>query len=144
MQTRHFRLAKSIALRSDHRVKIGAVLVNKGQVLNVGHNRVGKTHPKYPWYLHAEMDSCLGIHRADLTGSTVYLFRANRLGTVLNCRPCGTCQTLLKELGIRAVYYTTGNVVYKFPLPIVPMFTEGQYVREPEILMEPHYMEIKL
>lgn len=123
MQTKYFRLAKQIALRSDHRVKIGAVLVNKGQVLNVGHNRVGHTHPKYPWYLHAEMDVCLGIHRHDLTGATIYLFRSNRVGNVLNCRPCSTCQSLLVELGIRRAVYTTGSEL-----------VDG----------EPHYLEMRL
>ena len=109
MQTKYFRLAERIAIQSTHRVKIGAVLVKKGQVLSVGYNKVGKTHPKYRWCLHAELDVCLGIHRHDLTGASVYLFRHNRLGVVQLCRPCGTCQSVLKDLGVKSVCYTAGG-----------------------------------
>jgi deoxycytidylate deaminase len=127
-----------MACKSDHRVKIGAVLVNKGQVLNVGYNKVGKTHPKYDWFLHAELDACLGIHRHDLTGATVYLFRLNRLGVVFNCRPCGTCQAVLKELGVRCVCYTTGNLTLtiKGDPALLDMNDNWE--------TEPHYLEMRL
>ena len=134
MQTRFFRLAEQVAHKSTHRVKIGAVLVRKGQVLNVGYNQVGKTHPKYDWFLHAELDVCLGMHRHDLSGATVYLFRRNRLGVVLNCQPCGTCQTVLKELGIRTVYFTSGNRAIEIPTTRI-----GNLSSPPIILNEPHY-----
>ena len=140
MQTKFFRLAEQAAWKSDHRVKIGAVLVQKGQVLNVGHNHVGKTNPRYDWYVHAELDACLGIHRHDLTGATVYLFRLNRLGTVLNCRPCGTCQTVLKELGVRAVCYTTGNTLYHH----IPTPTIRRVIVNEVLISEQHYLKMKL
>jgi len=132
MQPKFFRLAEKIAYKSDHRVKIGAVLVNKGQVLNVGYNKVGKTHPRYDWFLHAELDACLGIHRHDLSGASLYLFRINRLGTIFNCRPCETCQSVLKELGVKSVCYTTGNTIYH---------PEGDFW---DNKFEPHYLEMRL
>jgi len=109
MQTKYFRLAEKMAWKSDHRIKIGSVLVSKGQVLNVGHNKVGKTHPKYKWFLHAELDCCLGIGDRDLSSATIYLFRVNSLGQVGNCNPCPTCVRVLRELGVRSVCYTTGS-----------------------------------
>lgn len=129
MQPKFFRLAEKMAYKSNHRIKIGAVLVNKGQVLNVGYNKIGKTHPRYTWFLHAELDACLGIHRHDFSSATLYLFRNNRFGTVLNCRPCGTCQVILKELGIKSVCYTTGNLLPNFINQLCP---------------EPHYLEMRL
>ena len=135
MQPKFFRLAEKIAYKSDHRVKIGAVLVNKGQVLNVGYNKVGKTHPRYDWFLHAELDACLGIHRHDLSGASLYLFRINRLGTVFNCRPCETCQSVLKELGVKSVCYTTGNMMIK-NYETLDMNDNWE--------SEPHYLEMRL
>jgi len=108
MQNKYFRLASEVAPRSTHRIKIGAVLVRKGQVLNVGYNKVGKTHPSYPWYLHAELDACLGIYRHDLSGSSIYLSRVNSLGIHGLCKPCTVCQSVLKDLGVKSVCYTTG------------------------------------
>lgn len=115
MQVKFFRLAKEAAYKSTHRVKIGSVLVNKGQVINVGWNKIGKTHPLYPWYLHSEMDCVLGIHRSDLTTATIYLFRINGLNRVLNCKPCTTCVGLLKELGVKRVCFTTGYYMWDQP-----------------------------
>jgi len=109
VQPKYFRLAKQFAWKSSHRVKIGSVLVRKGQVLNAGYNKIGKTHPKYPYFLHAEMDACLGVGHRDLRGAVLYLFRINSLGVTGNCRPCSVCQSVLKELGIRDVFYTTGH-----------------------------------
>lgn len=109
MNIRFFRLARISARKSTHRIKIGSVLIHKGQVLNIGWNKIGHTHPKYPYYLHSEMDACLGLDRRNLSGAVLYLFRINSLGVVGHCKPCGTCQDLLKELGIKAVYYTTGR-----------------------------------
>ena len=106
-------MARQVAWKSTHRIKIGAVLVHKGQVLNVGHNKVGKSHPKYPWSLHAELDACLGIHRADLRGASLYLFRTNSLGLHGICKPCDVCQSVLKELGIKEVCYTVNGWGYR-------------------------------
>jgi deoxycytidylate deaminase len=106
MNERWFEVAKVIAQKIPTRVKIGGVLVYKGKLINVGSNRIGKTHTRCKRGIHCELDCLLGIKRRDLVGTELYLYRINSLGETLNCKPCVDCQELLREFGIKRVYYT--------------------------------------
>lgn len=105
------KLAKKLSFKSNSRVRIGSVLIKGKSVIGVGFNKIWKTHPlmssRNPHKkLHAELDSILGIDRHLLIGSTIYVYRQLRDGTLGLCRPCVDCQAILKEAGVYKGYYT--------------------------------------
>ena len=108
---RYFRTAKAVSLKSTDRVKIGAVLVSKHQIVSVGFNKMTKTHPKMSKLsehkrIHAELDALIGVDASATKGSTVYIYRETRRGGVALSKPCPHCQVLLKEAGVKTVYYS--------------------------------------
>jgi len=115
------QLAKRLSFKAKHRVRIGAVITNKKQIVGVGFNKMDKTHPLITGRnpkkkLHAEVDAIIGIDRRNLEGGTIYVYRENLNGEVAICRPCVDCQAILEEAGIKEVYYTDpkekGNIGY--------------------------------
>jgi len=113
MNIRFFEIAKLAAIKSEHRIKIGAVLVKNGKPVAIGFNKVGKTHPKAEWFIHAELDCVLETKHTNWKNTTLYVYRTNRLDQVLNCKPCHNCQEVLKLFGVKKVYYTTGASIEK-------------------------------
>lgn len=88
------------------RYKVGAILVKSGKAISHGANSY-KTHPKMGIKtLHAEIQALIGVQYKDLRGSTVFVARLNKSGQLGMARPCSTCHHILKEYGIRDVYYT--------------------------------------
>jgi len=109
MNNRFFQIAKLAALKSEHRIKIGAVLVKNGKPVAIGFNKIGKTHPKAKWFIHAELDCILETKYTNWKNTTLYVYRINRFGRLLNCKPCNNCQQVLRQFGVRKAYYTTGE-----------------------------------
>jgi len=106
---RFIDIALVASLKSTHRVKIGAVLLRHGKPISIGWNKVGKTHPRSKWFIHAELDCLLGLHQqVDYSGTTMVIARQNRQGCVLYCQPCEQCKVTLKEYGVQKVIYTVG------------------------------------
>jgi tRNA(Arg) A34 adenosine deaminase TadA len=105
MNNRFFQIAKLAALKSEHRIKIGAVLVKNGKPVAIGFNKIGKTHPKAKWFIHAELDVLMGI-AFNPENCDLYLYRINSLDMIGHCRPCIECQGQLRINGIRKAYYT--------------------------------------
>lgn len=99
-------LAKYMASRSTQKMKLGAVLVKKNDILGYGYNS-SKTHPlgsKDYKTLHAEIAAlyhCLK-RRVDVEGAVMYVFRKNSL----LAKPCKWCEKTLRKHGISKVYYT--------------------------------------
>jgi len=110
MKIKYFELAKKLSKKSDHHsYHLGAVIVKKNRILNVGFNR-NRTHPKSPHkykYLHAEIDAIIGLDFEKLKGSTIYVFRENKQGGLALARPCSSCMTAIKTSGIKNLCYTT-------------------------------------
>ena len=119
-EKKYFLLAKSVSDLSDYgRIKIGAVIVHKKEIISVGYNQ-RKSHPlqkhlnvyrfdeddNCKHFLHAELSAILNSRNADLSGASIYVYRANKEG-IQNCRPCEACMQAIKEKGIKTVYYTT-------------------------------------
>jgi len=107
------RLAKKISLQGEHcQHKVGAVIVKNGRPISTGFNSY-KTHPlmnkKNPLKTtHAEVSAIIRARkRENIAGATIYVFREHRNGTPALARPCEYCWAILKEHGIKDVYYTT-------------------------------------
>lgn len=117
----YFKAAKAVSEMSDfERVKIGAVAVYSHRIISSGTNS-NKTNPlqkKYNAYryskdmghtLHAEVECLLPlINRKDIDFSRVslYIHRTHKDGTLALARPCPACMALIRELGIKKIYYT--------------------------------------
>ena len=120
----YFRAAKAVSELSDYpRHKLGCVVVKGHRVVSSGHNHKHKCHPlqakldteKYevscPGKLHAEIMALLPLIRdkVDLKGTAIYIYRQHKNGTLAMARPCSSCQKVIKELGIKKVFYTIEN-----------------------------------
>ena len=115
---RYFDLAESMALKSDSRFRLGAVLVRKRRIISAGFNQMRKTHPimqshakDLGWTvgLHAEVHACLGVAPRLLEGSDVYVVRIKANGETAMAKPCSFCARFLSEVGIRAAHFTTSD-----------------------------------
>ena len=119
----YFRSAKMISLSSDYpRIHIGCVVVNKHNIVSTGCNSCTKTHKLQAelnrkrfnsdslGMMHAEVAALLPlINKTDLTNATLYIYRENCNGELAMCRPCKSCMSLIRELGIRKIFYTTDS-----------------------------------
>lgn len=121
----YFNVAKSVSELSDFpRIKIGCCAVYKHKVISTGYNTVRssplqKKYNKYRFYedlpgsnhgSHAEL-SCLKplIDRDDIDFNKVQLYIWRKLGNgkLGMAKPCESCMQLIKQLGIKHLYYTT-------------------------------------
>lgn len=120
---RFFGIARSVAITSTHhKVHIGCVLVKGRDVLSVGVNKE-KTHPKQMHYdkfrlfddpelckhnIHAELDAIIKAKHIP-KGTSIYVYRVKRDGSPGVCRPCVACINLIKDSGIKDIFYTTNE-----------------------------------
>lgn len=118
----YFKAARAISDISDFkRVKIGAVAVYGHRIISTGYNtsRTCPLQKKYNRYRftedtnhsgHAELQ-CLKplVGRKDIDFSKVqlYIWRNLSDGSLALARPCQSCMALIKDLGIKQIYYTT-------------------------------------
>ena len=97
-------------LRTSH----VSFLVKNGKIKHIGWNK-HRTHPKslnHPYhdgdvFLHAELDVCIKSEREDLSDFEIVVIRIDRNGKMCNSKPCRGCQSVLKQFGIKYVYYST-------------------------------------
>jgi len=115
---RYLLLAKRMAQQSNEdRTCHGAVLVKGGNILNSAHNKwsyssFGKRfrhRDRGISTLHAELAAVLNLDRSVTQGSDIYVVRVNRKGDFKMSKPCPMCETALKHVGVKRVYYTTNE-----------------------------------
>ena len=107
-----FRLAKNVSKHSEHKYKLGAVIVTNGHPLSVGFNKA-KSHPSAPRFgLHAEVVAIRNSGRKDLRGSSIFVYRKRGDGKVGMARPCEHCMKELISFGIKWVFYSTTEWPY--------------------------------
>ncbi|MBR4155383.1 MAG: hypothetical protein IKU01_01590 [Bacteroidales bacterium] len=121
-EKRFFNIAKEISYLGDYkRTRVGAVVVEKNHILSTGFN-AKKTRPlqhKYNIYRnlddyensvamqHAEIDALSPLIGKDIDWSkvSIYVYRELKDGQKACSRPCVACGRLIKDLGIKEVYY---------------------------------------
>lgn len=130
MNIRFFDFARRASYKSDYRngkrstPAIGAVAVYKGSIIGQASNS-NKTSPlqaKYNIYRfnrpdlpsknHAETALLQSIrfkygNNLDWSRVEIYLYRELKDGTIAMSRPCPSCFHMLRDYGIKKVYYTT-------------------------------------
>lgn len=106
------------AAKSEYKYKVGAVIVKGGRLLSVGHNVVGKTHPKhtgiYKESVHAEEAAILNRLKtknglASLQNAVLYVSRITSSGIPGMAKPCPNCERLIRAVGIKKVIFTTNT-----------------------------------
>lgn len=130
MKERYFKFARKASFNAtytgSHRFSpmIGAVAVYKGSIVATACN-TNKTSPlqaRYNVYRYTDTDTPCKAH-AETTliqklrwkfGDSIewnkvhiYLYREYKDGKLAPSRPCTSCLAMLKEIGIKKVYYTT-------------------------------------
>lgn len=108
-------IAVEEALRSEHAVKHGAVLVKNGKIINSARNqyctnsRIRMFNAQRIWSIHAEMNVLNGIPKSVTRGADLYVVRVTPYGphAFMNSRPCEICSSLCRKAGIKNVYYST-------------------------------------
>lgn len=117
----YFRAAEGVSLLSDHRCKMGCVVVKGHKIISSGHNSASRRHAfqakldrkffgcECAGYLHAETDALIPLINsgADLTGASIYVYRSMRDGSIGMARPCPRCMSVIKSCGIKQINYTT-------------------------------------
>ena len=118
----YFAAAKAVSKLSDYKhYQIGAVIVMNHRIISSASNSNSKTHPlqkKYNKYRftdegdhkqHAELAALVPLIRdgIDLSNAAIYVYRAHKNGTLAMSRPCPSCMQLIKDVGIKRVFYTT-------------------------------------
>ena len=122
-QKRFFNIAREVSFLSDFKkARVGAVVVEGNRIISTGHNsnKTSTTQYKYNYYrfgsnnyspskTHAEIAALAPlINRKDIdwAHSSIYIYRELRDGTMSCAKPCAACARLIKDLGIRNVYYS--------------------------------------
>ena len=108
------------------RARLGAVLVSHNKVVNASPN-LEKTHPMQAHLnklrgfdpmssgerniLHAEIATLLKSRDLDIewNKSMLFIARLKKNGDLGLARPCNACMGLIKQYGIKNIYYTTDN-----------------------------------
>lgn len=120
----YFKAAKAISELSDfRRVQLGCVAVYGHRVISSGYNTcksspLQKEYNKYRFdedtnhTLHSETKCLLPlINRNDVDFSKIslYVYREFKNGGLALARPCESCMKLIRDLGIRDIYYTNNG-----------------------------------
>ena len=117
----YFHAARSISTLSNHRCRLGCVVVNKHKIISSGHNSIDRTHAfqakldkgvfgcECAGVLHAETDALLPLIKSkiDLSGASIYVYRSMKDGTQGMARPCPRCMSVIKSCGIKYINYST-------------------------------------
>lgn len=109
--------ALEAALESDcPNYRLGAALMKRNKLISRGRNLFKKSHTKSRTIyngIHAEFDCLHGVDPEKARNCSLFVARVTNAGGISMARPCGDCQVLLKEYGIRVFYYTDydGNVI---------------------------------
>lgn len=98
-----------------------AFLVKRNKIVEFGFNKK-RTHPKtknYPYFyekephtnlsIHAEFDVVMKYGEKELDKHEMIILRFDGKGKLNNSRPCYGCRFLLKQFGIKSVYYSNSN-----------------------------------
>tara|TARA_Y100000590_G_C15156951_1_gene802079 strand:+ start:193 stop:633 length:441 start_codon:yes stop_codon:yes gene_type:complete len=115
---RYFDLARNVAFNSEYgKIRHGALLVKGGSVINTCCNKDKfcsfgtrfRDPDRGHATIHAELGCVLGMPRSVTTGADIYVCRINKQGQFRNSKPCAMCHEVLRHVGIKRVYYTTGD-----------------------------------
>lgn len=121
----YFKVAKAVSELSNFKQhRIGVIVVYKHKVISSGYNSyiTNPLQKKYNRFRfdtdmtlhskHAELDALLPlINRRGIEFNRVslYIYRQHKSGALAMAYPCDSCIQLIRDLGIRDIYYTNNG-----------------------------------
>ena len=107
------------AQRSPLEHKLGAVIVKDNKVVAAGFNQYTVNHYRHAWSVHAEVAAIMqlrGKPPSYLRECEMYVVRIGRRHSCPThplrlSKPCANCEALIRERGIRRVYYSVNEDV---------------------------------
>ena len=128
-QKRFFNIAREVSLLSDFkRARVGAVIVEKNRIISTGHNssKTSTIQDRYNKYreiddsniciprVHAEIAAITPLlkQNIDWAHTSIYVYRELKNGHISCARPCKACAQLIRELGIKKIFYTDWDGSY--------------------------------
>ena len=103
MKTKALALAKDLSARSTIKIKVGAVVYNKREIISWGWNNPGLGYGE-----HAEFMSIRRINSRSIKHPDLPIFIAvysARKGKAITSRPCRECEKVIRSVGIRGANY---------------------------------------
>lgn len=95
--------------KSSYKKRMGAIVVSRGQIVGKGFNKVHSTgHPRFDGK-HAELEALNNTTAKHRKNSTVFVCRLTQDGRMAMAKPCRSCHTVMKKMGIKYVWYSTEN-----------------------------------
>ena len=108
------KLAKN-KLAQEFRCNHLAVIFKGNAIFSIGRNSQ-KTHPKvfdydYPDFckVHAELSACIKFGQEDCRRYSLAVLRIDRNGKFNQSKPCAGCQSVIRQLGFKRVFFTNDN-----------------------------------
>lgn len=107
------------ATKSSYKIKLGAVIFSGKKVISTGYNGVGRSarnlHPRFQnWHgsIHAEVDAILKA-KTDLKRTKLLVVRYSPVSkNLLLAKPCFYCESYMRYVGIRKVYFSIPTYPY--------------------------------
>lgn len=123
----YLNCAKQVSTQSNHKHKIGCVIVDGHRIISSGCNSDTKTLPlqskidfqhlncESTGKVHAETEALIYFIRRHLSlpNATLYTFRQHKDGSYGCAKPCPRCIHLIKSVGIKKIVYTTNDGIAK-------------------------------
>lgn len=105
---------KLLKLSFHSKYKMIALLVKGGNIISVGANKEGAPKPYVKCHrpemgLHAEVSCLAGITKDQSKNTTIYVVGQTTKGNNMLTKPCKSCYSFIKEMGIRRVVYETSS-----------------------------------
>jgi len=95
--------------KSHYKQHMGAVVVYRGKIVGRGFNKVLSTGCPRLDGKHAELEALNNTTAKYRKGSTVYVCRLTQGGKIAMAKPCSSCHTIMKKMGIKYVWYSITN-----------------------------------
>lgn len=114
MSSSAMALAVATAEKSDHvKWKLGSVVWRGGSVLSTACNRI-RNDPDVvedsKYFLCTVHSEVAAIKAAgDVSGAKLFVARRRRDGGLGLAKPCGRCMKVIRESGVRRVFYTDAS-----------------------------------
>lgn len=99
-------------LQNKYRCNHIAFIFKGKKILAIGRNS-NKTHPKINFHeyhefsrLHAELSACIRFGKEDCRKYSLAVLRIDRNGEFNQSKPCPGCQSVIRQLNFKKVFYT--------------------------------------
>lgn len=101
-----FQAALSEARKSSYKVPMGAVVVYKNKIVGRGCN-IAHSTGEINDGIHAEIAAINDATAKYRKDSILVVGRTNKNDELAIAKPCQSCETILKKLGVKRVWFST-------------------------------------